>query len=226
MKKLLLFDIDGTLIKAAGGHTEAFAVAFKEVYGIYGSIYMIQPQGRTDQQIIRAVMQKCGIDNEIIDRKLNDCLKAMCNYFESVKDYISATTFTGLPATLDTLDKNYGPLGLVTGNLEPIAYGKLTSAGIGHHFKLGGFGSDDAERSKLVEKVTITANKQFDFHDQDQIYLFGDTPKDIEAANLNGVKAIGVTTGIFNADDLWRAGAYRVINSLGNQAAVIEAIGN
>jgi phosphoglycolate phosphatase-like HAD superfamily hydrolase len=166
IKRLLLFDIDGTLLADTTGHREAFAVSFEKVYGVYGSIDMIQCHGKADQI-----------------------------------------------------------LGLVTGNLESIAYGKLASAAIGQHFQLGGFGSDAAERSVLVKKAVRDASENFGCPDAAGVYLFGDTLRDIQAAISGSAKPIGVATGIYSRKELHDAGAYAVIDSLADYDEVCRLIG-
>lgn len=226
MNKLLLFDIDGTLLAKATGHVEAFAVAFQEVYGVYASIYMIKYQGKTDQQIIREVLLACGVSEGDIQSKMSNCMAVMCNYFKTIESYVKADVLSGVTDTLTLLDTETNLLGLVTGNLEPIAHAKLGSADIDKHFKLGGFGSDAAERSELVAKAIQKAREQFGFTVDDNIYLFGDAPQDMQAAVAGGAKAIGVTTGIYSKDELLAAGANQVISGLSDQTAVTQALQN
>lgn len=224
MNKLILFDIDGTLLANTNGHAEAFAVAFKEVYDIYGSVYMVECPGKTDQQIIREVLLNCGVSQTEIDAKMSDCLTAMCDYFGVVKPYVEAKVLPGVADALALLNTEDTVLGLVTGNLEPIAHGKLASAGLDHYFRLGGFGSDATERSALVHEAIQKAREQYGFTVTDNVYLFGDTPQDMQAATVSGARAIGVTTGIYDRQQLEQAGAYKVIDSFADQTAILEAL--
>ena len=225
MNKLILFDIDGTLLASAQGHIEAFAVAFKAVYGVDASMYMAKYHGKTDQQIIQEVLLASGVDQETIDAKMNSCMEVMCSYFEKIRPYVKADKLAGVHETLDALSSGNNLLGLVTGNLESIGYGKLGIAGIGEYFKLGGFGSDAMERVDLVKLAIKKAEEQFGFVRVDNVYLFGDAPQDMQAALAGGAKAIGVTTGVYNADQLTDAGADMVIAGVGDLEAVLRAIG-
>ena len=226
MRKLLLFDIDDTLLARTNGHLEAFSVAFQQVYGVYASGIMVKYHGRTDQQIIEEVLLKCGIDKEVIKNKMTDAMQVMCDYFEAIEPYITVETFPGVAETLATLDTPDNILGLVTGNLERIAHGKLASAGIDGRFQLGGFGNDHGERAELVEKAKERASQQFGFTEEEGgIYLFGDATHDMRAAKAGGAEAIGVTTGAFTAEELHEAGADQVISGVSDQAEVLAALG-
>jgi phosphoglycolate phosphatase-like HAD superfamily hydrolase len=224
MEKLLLFDIDGTLVAGANGPVEAFAVAFQEVYDLHASIYAINPHGKTDQEIIQAVLLGRGVPQAVIDKGMEACMEVMCSYFSEILPCVRTELLPGVAATLAMLDTTDNLLGLVTGNLEPIAHGKLGNAGVDKHFKLGGFGSDNAERSQLVEIAKQKAARQFGFVIADNVYLFGDTPQDILAAVAGGAKAIGVTTGTYNNEALYEAGADVVISGLGSQDEVLSAL--
>lgn len=221
MKKLILFDIDGTLVARHEGHNEAFAVAFKEVHGINASIHMVDYHGKTDQQIIRDVLKACGVSQDAIDAKMDQFMQVMCDYYVTVGPSLTIELFDGVTKTLDALNDGDYLLGLVTGNLEPIAHTKLGRADIDKYFKLGGFGNEALDRSQLVLNAVEKAKQQFDFHQDDNVFVIGDTPRDIEAATKAGVKSIGVTTGIYNSDQLSQAGATVVINSIADVIVIL-----
>ena len=214
MNKLVLFDIDGTLIAGAHGHIEAFAVAFKTIYEVDASIFMINPNGMTDQEIILAVMRLCGLSDEVIEGKMNDCMEEMVRYFKSIQPRLTVKMLAGAKELLERLDDEGYLIGLVTGNLEPIARGKLELAGINSYFKLGGFGSDASERSELVRRAIDSAIRDHGFVVANNVYSLGDAPQDIQAALAGGSQPIGVTTGSYSADDLKSAGASEVYGGL------------
>ncbi|MGV9001369.1 MAG: HAD family hydrolase [Candidatus Saccharimonadaceae bacterium] len=224
MSKLILFDIDGTLVASSQGHTEAFAVAFKEVYDVYATIDMVQHQGKTDQQIIHDVLKLRGVSQEDIDAKIHDCMRVMSEYYVAVAGSLTTELFEGLVETLDTLNSGDNLLGLVTGNLEPIAHAKLGRADIDKYFKVGGFGNESIERSELVQIAIKKAKKQYNFQEDGNVILVGDTPRDIEAGIRAGVKTIGVTSGMYNAEQLHQTGASSVISGIADQAAFFKAI--
>ncbi|MCK4555821.1 MAG: HAD hydrolase-like protein, partial [Candidatus Aenigmarchaeota archaeon] len=183
MKKLILFDIDKTLIKSSTGHEASFSRGFKEVYGVESKISIINHHGMTDQQIIIEALKKKGLDEAEIMLKMEECMKIMIDYFNQIKDTIQIDVLKGVPELLSELDKRNNILGLVTGNLEPIGRGKLEKAGLNQYFKLGAFGNDDIDRTKLVKLSIKRAEENFDFKINRNVFLFGDSPKDIVAGN-------------------------------------------
>lgn len=224
MQKLLLFDIDGTLLSRSRGHAEAFAVAFSKVHGLYASIYMVKYQGRTDKQLIREVLLQAGVPNHDIDNKMPEFLKVMYDYFDAIQQHVRSEAVAGVPETIKLLANKGYLLGLATGNLERFAHAKLASVGIDTYFRLGGFGSDAEKRPDLVRKAMLIAQKRFGFNDPNETYLFGDAPEDMEAAASNGIKAIGVTTGVYRDSELRDAGATKVISGVGAQSEVIAVL--
>lgn len=222
MKKLILFDIDGTLVARHEGHNEAFAVAFKEVHGIYASIHMVDYHGKTDQQIIRDVLTVCGVPQGAIDAKMSQFMQVMSDYYVIVGPSLTTKLFDGVAETLETLSNDGYLLGLITGNLESIAHTKLGRADIDKYFQLGGFGNEALDRSQLVLNAIEKAKQLFGFRQDDNVFVVGDTPRDIEAATKAGVKSIGVTTGIYNSDQLAQAGAAFVADNISRTMDFIE----
>lgn len=224
VKKLLLFDIDGTLVSRHEGHNEAFAVAFKEVHGLYASIHMVDYHGKTDQQIIRDVLSSCGVSEDAIDAKMNQFMQVMSDYYVAVGPNLTTDLFEGVGKTLEALNSDDHLLGLVTGNLEPIAHTKLGRADIDKYFTLGGFGNEAVDRSALVLNAIEKAKQQFGFQQDDNVFVIGDTPRDIDAATRAGVKSIGVTTGAYSSVQLAQAGAASITTSVGDTEAFLKAV--
>ena len=114
-------------------------------------------------------------------------------------------------------------LGLVTGNLEPIAYAKLGRAGLNGYFSFGGFGSDNADRSLMVKKALDIAKNQFGFNG-DKIFVIGDTPRDVEAAKVYNLKTIAVATGMYSVKELRDCGADYVVENFKNRDEIMEIL--
>mgnify|MGYP000895492958 FL=1 len=118
MNKLILFDIDGTLTASAVGHIEAHAVAYQKVFGIYGSIFMIDFDGKTDRRITKEVLVKLGVDEAEIEANLPKHLQVMAEYYDSLKPYLKPKLLPGVAELLEKLHNNDDILlGNVTGNL-------------------------------------------------------------------------------------------------------------
>jgi phosphoglycolate phosphatase len=224
MSRLILFDIDGTLTTHPIGHIEAHAVAYQKVFGLYGSIYMIDYDGKPDRRITKEVLTKLGIEESQIEAKMEEFMQVMGEYYDSLKPYIKPKLLPGVNDTLRKLSEdNSNILGIVTGNFERIARDKLEVAGIGSYFKLGGFGNESYERPDLVRNAIERARKEQGF-DMGTVYLIGDTPVDIHAGKAAGVKTIGVATGSYSREVLQEAGATTVLASLEDFNALSEAL--
>ena len=224
MTKLALFDIDKTLIKSSNGHRAAFSVAFKEVYGINASIDIIQPSGMTDQQIIFEVLKIKGLDEEKIKSKLDLCMEKMVEAFNKTIDSDEVIILPGVKELLEKFKDNNILMGLVTGNLEPIARGKMKKLNLNHYFKVGGFGNEHFDRTELVKIAIKKAQSNFDFIFSDNVYLFGDAPQDMKAGSEAGIIPIGVTTGIYSKQQLENAAASLVLNDLTNTEEILRYI--
>lgn len=225
MDRLLLFDIDRTLLKNAKGHRDAFTHAFKEVYNIDTTIDIITSSGMTDQQIIIEVLQRNKLSEEEIKLKIKDCMNSMIKYYDNIKNKCEPPiVLEGVRDLLNELDKQDYLMGLVTGNLEPIARGKLERVDLNNFFKLGGFGSDHISRTKLVKLAIKRAQEKYNFIYNNNVFLFGDAPEDMNAGHEAGIKTIGTLTGIFSKEQLQKAGANIIVENLINTKHILEII--
>jgi len=203
IEALVLFDVDGTLVWNFSEHKEAFSRTFREIYHLDCSVDCINHQGMTDQKIALEVLKKNGLKEEEIKGKLNQCMLLVASSFEKLVETSCPVALPGVKELLDKLQQNNIMLGLVTGNLEPIAKGKLKKLGLEEYFKIGGFGSDDMERVNLVKIAIKRAGRLCGYKiSQERVYVVGDTPKDIEAAKEAKTKVIAVATGYYTVKDL------------------------
>jgi len=221
MKYLVSFDIDNTLVQSSAGHMESLILAIKGIYGLATSIDVINHHGMTDQEIIIKILAKHDVDYKIVRSKLKSCLNYMQVHYAQIVQSENIVILEGVFELLTKLDQNGFLLGLVTGNLETIARAKLKKIGINDFFKFGEFGSDHMSRTELVKIAIRRACNQFDLDDNNQIFHLGDAPQDMRAAREAGVTPIGVATGIFSAEELKSAGAYRVVSNLKNADAML-----
>ncbi len=222
--KLVLFDVDGTLIKRGSkGHRMAFSEAFRKVYGVDTNIDIIKHSGMTDQQIVIEVLKRNGLDEKEIKKKIKECMKVMVDSFNKVIYKDEIIVLDGVKELLEGLEKRKVLMGLVTGNLEPIARGKMKKVGLNKYFKIGGFGSDDINRTNLV-KIAIKRAENFDFEFNKNVFLVGDTPRDVLAGKETGVKTIGVATGAYSTKELNDAEADFVLENLKDKKKFLEII--
>lgn len=224
MDTLVLFDIDKTLIKSSTGHKAAFSIAFKKVYGVDTNIDTIQHSGMTDQQIIYEVLKLNGLDDEKVKLKLDFCMQTMVSAFEENHRNDNVVVLDGVEDLLNALEKNNVLMGLVTGNLEPIGRGKMEKLNLNHFFKVGGFGNEHINRTELVKIAIEKAQSNFGFIFSNNVFLFGDTPQDINAGKEAGIISIGVATGIYSKEQLKNAGASVVLDDLTKTDFIIKYI--
>ena len=226
MDKLVLFDIDRTLIKCTKGHIPAFSEAFKKVYNIDTTIDIVNHHGMTDKEIIIEVLKKNGLDEQTIKSKLEECTKEMINYyfFNKIVNDDKIIVLDGVRELLEELNKNNVLIGLVTGNLEPIGRAKLEKVSLNRYFKVGGFGSDDINRTNLVKIAIRRAEENFGFKQDNNVFLFGDAPQDMKAGKEAGIKTVGVTTGIYSRKQLEDICADFILEDLKDTNKILEII--
>jgi phosphoglycolate phosphatase len=228
MKRLVLFDIDGTLLTARSAPRRAFSAAMLEVYGTTGPITTHRFDGKTDPQIARELLRAAGIADEAIDAGLPS-LWAL--YIEGLRQELAVSSHVtivmpGIPALLEALEREAGVvLGLLTGNIAEGASLKLESASIRTPFRVAAFGSDCERRDGLPPVAVARAREQLGhtFSGRD-IVIIGDTPSDVTCGRCVGARAIGVGTGSHAAADLLSIGADSAFDDLSDTARVLDAI--
>jgi phosphoglycolate phosphatase-like HAD superfamily hydrolase len=210
---LLLFDIDGTLLSGATqAHRDAVLAALHSVYGVPDPNHAhLDPAGRTDLEIARAILLRLDFDAERIDSGLPE-FRAACaeQYARLCPADLSRHVIPGVSEMLAGLAaRPQVTLSLVTGNLEPIARLKLMRAGLGHYFApgQGAFGSDAEDRTLLPAIARRRASQDGVPHPRHSTLVIGDTPRDIACARADGLRCFAVATGPVPPDQLTRADA-------------------
>lgn len=229
MKRLVLFDIDGTLLTTDGAPKRAFHRAMLEVYRTTGPIATHAFDGKTDPQIARELLTHAGLPSAAVDRGLSALWSAYLRELsaEFAQPGTRTTVLPGILPLLTALEARTDDvlLGLLTGNIEEGATLKLASAGIRTPFRIGAFGSDCERRDGLppvaVERARAACGVEFSRTD---IVIIGDTPSDVTCGSALGVRAIGVATGRYHTDELLEAGAAAVFADLSATQTVLEAI--
>jgi phosphoglycolate phosphatase len=209
---LLLFDIDGTLLRRASReHAVALHEAMHAVYGVDTTGIKVDAAGRTDIEIARATLLGAGVSALRIEERFDDLRAASVEaYARLVPADLSDTISPGMGALLERLaGRDDVLLSLVTGNLEPIARLKLRAAGLGDYFPSGqgGFGSDSEDRTDLPPIARERAGTRGAPHPQSDTVVIGDTPRDIACARSDMLRVIAVATGPFPAVELASADA-------------------
>ena len=226
--KLVLFDIDGTLLWTDGAGRRAIHRALGEVFGATGpKDYWFD--GKTDPQIVRELMRHEGHDDDRIDRELWPLLEryAECLRVELGDPGHVARPLPGVLQLLDALERRADViLGLLTGNIELGARAKLTAVGIDPgRFMVGAFGSDHEQRPELPaiarERTRVKLGHEIEGA---AMVVIGDTPADLTCGESLGARAIGVATGRFSVEELQRYNPVAVFPDLSDTDGVLRAI--
>ena len=194
-KKLILFDIDGTLLYSGKGARKSLCMAIENIFKVKPGITTNNTRGRTDKLIIREILTSLNISSEFIlsktDAILNNYLKILKTEYNKNND---AVLFPGVYELLDRLKNNSDAcLGLLTGNIEKGAQIKLSPFQLNEYFPIGAFGSDAFYRDELpaiaVRKAEIYYNMVFKGKN---IVIIGDTEFDVSCGKNLNVKAIAI----------------------------------
>lgn len=230
MPNLFLFDIDGTLVMGVNDSTlsvgfteDRFVLAIRNALGV--EVKRDRDfRGLTDYLILQAMLKDIGWDEGRIQSVMPQLLVELDNVHKQVFQSGSVKLLPGVEELLAALAARHETLGLLTGNLETIARRKLEMLGIWSFFSVGGYGSDPHEtRADLVRLAMQRAG--FEHRIQD-VFLIGDTPKDIEAAGEAGiVNSVGVANGFRSVDELKTAGARITLEDFSDTARVLHAFG-
>ncbi|HHW47393.1 MAG TPA: HAD hydrolase-like protein [Clostridiaceae bacterium] len=224
---LLIWDVDGTLIRLMGMGRKALNAAFYEIYGINNAFDNVNMAGALDLPLLKKVFEHYGISesyppSDQTDSVLlsNEAIKFFDTYSRILGSYAcqikTSITAPGVQELLKALEKRsnfYNVLG--TGNIERGARIKLSIDNLNKFFPTGGFGDEAIERTQLIEKAIEKSNKTFNINfGRNNIYVIGDTPIDIECGKKIGVRTIGVATGTYSAEQLLQCCADYVFRDL------------
>lgn len=227
-RKLILFDIDGTLLLSLGAGRRALVAAMSEdLPNIGAAADRIRFDGKTDPQIVREMLQASGEEAE--ESRIADILDRYVDYLrrELAKPGHRTDIMPGVLELLDRLEtEDSALLGLLTGNVVAGAGLKLESGNIRPgRFLLGAYGSDHAVRAELPAIAAARAELHFGRRPSGaEVVIIGDTPADVTCGVGIGARAIGVATGAYTTDDLTAAGAYAAFTDLSDEDGVWRAI--
>jgi phosphoglycolate phosphatase-like HAD superfamily hydrolase len=226
--KLVLFDIDGTLLHTHGAGRRAIHAALLAEFGAIAR-GGVRFDGKTDPQIVRELLEEVEHPHQEAD----DRIAAVCRrYVDFLRDELAppngqTLVYPGVPALLDLLEaRGDALLGLLTGNVADGARLKLAAAGIEPGgFGVGAFGSDHADRACLPAIAAERAAAVLARVPRGaEIVILGDTPSDMTCGRAVGARAIGVATGSYSAHDLKAAGAFATFKDFADPSQVIRAI--
>ena len=222
-RKLLLFDLDGTLLlddAYAGGH--AMERAAEDVYGVIleeRAVAQSEPWGKTDRRIIRDVLRQAGLDDARIDTGMDAWMEAAAEAFEGEADRASGwwRVREHVPQVLRSLGEAGHEVAILSGNLEPIARSKVERMGLAPLVapRGGAFGSERESRAELVPLARKRAGGRAGPWPPEDTVIVGDTPWDIAAAAADGARAVVFSSERFGRRDLAGGTVIERIDELG-----------
>jgi phosphoglycolate phosphatase len=215
MYRILLFDIDGTLVSTGGAGAEAWKRAFEDLHGIPADIGEFTDAGMTDPDVgartFEAVLHRKPTPHELaqlIQRRLE-------HLPEAVAESKGYRVLPGVPDRLKQLSRDGHLLGIITGNGDGAAHIKLQRADLNRWFTFGAYAGAGLERSDIVRQAVERGEAMLGRDvPNTEIYVIGDTPLDISAAHEAGCTAVGVATGHYDVEALRAAGADHVLATL------------
>lgn len=226
MRRLVLFDIDGTLITDRGAARDAFADALTAVFGYDGDVTRYDFSGRTDPQIARMVLRDHGFSDETIDARVHQLWDV---YLAGLGRNIAAGRVDALPGIRELVaalhEHEDVVLALLTGNIEPGARLKLGGAELNGYFPFGAFGSDSADRNQLppvaVRRASDFCGRRFEGRD---VVIIGDSIYDVRCGVPYDATTIAVASGKTPAETLRAENPRHLFASAEDLGAMIDAI--
>ncbi len=196
-KRLILFDIDGTLLRTGGAGALAFNRVFAELYGISEAWQGILPDGKTDPVLIEELFQLHfnRMPSHREEKQISQLYEV--HMAQALQEINNFRLMPGVASLLEALSKgDFGLLGLATGNYESTAWMKINKAGLDHHFSYGGYGSHSRVRLELTRRAVEEGKKKLGSKVRpEDVLVVGDTLHDIACAKGIGAIAIAVATG-------------------------------
>jgi phosphoglycolate phosphatase len=234
MMRMLLFDVDGTLIRINSSlgslHRLAFIEGFFQTYNVEVTDEELRSaaySGRTDRFIVHDVLKRRGMNSGSASESIDGMFDIMVKKFrKDVKDGdYRDSMLSGVDGSLKELSKNRDCiLGLLTGNVYGIAMAKMQALGISDFFKVGGYGNMSEVRSDLVDAAVADAirKKLLKRISMNEVYVVGDTKNDIKCAKEKSAVSVAVATGIVSRDELAQDNPDYLLDGLGELAGIIS----
>jgi phosphoglycolate phosphatase-like HAD superfamily hydrolase len=201
---LVLFDIDGTLVRRAGPHhKQALTDAVKLVTGRSSTLDDVPTHGMLDGELLRVMLGRLSFTEPEIARMLPVLMQtAQSCYQQNCPSDLSDKICPGVRAFLEQLNESGIPAGLVTGNLTSIGWKKMELAGLRSYFRLGAFADRGRTRAELVAAAIRQATAETLIDSATRVSLIGDHPNDVRAARANGIRSIATATGLCSYEEL------------------------
>mgnify|MGYP001070313927 CR=1 FL=1 len=224
-KKVLLFDIDGTLLEPAGIGRKCCQRALEDVLGYSVTTDHVEMAGRTDWQILNDLLSHAGLDEVQIEHHREAIFDALARHIAAAAPISRMHSLPGVLSLLEALEReNQFLLGLVTGNSQGVVVHKLWAVGINPGlYTAGPFGDDHLNRNALPALALYRMSQLIGSQvPADKALVIGDTPHDIACARHSGLKVLSVATGLYPYDELGKYEPDFLLEDFSDNEAVIE----
>ncbi|MEM6915294.1 MAG: HAD hydrolase-like protein [Verrucomicrobiota bacterium] len=233
MEKLLLFDVDGTLVDTEGAGLLSLQDGVYDAFPHLGgeTFPPLDLGGATDGSVVAFLFEEFGVENHEENRAqfYESYLEALASRLREFTGQGKGRVLEGVIPLLEHLRENRPEwtLGLLTGNAARGALAKLSHYQLDHFFLFGAYGDDHADRNALgpIALERASRDHELEFSPAD-VVIIGDTHKDISCARAFGAHALAVATGSPTVEDLARAKPDILLESFGNLPQVVDAIGS
>jgi phosphoglycolate phosphatase len=197
MHRLILFDVDGTLLSTNGHAGEALGMALHETFGTKGPIEHYSWAGKTDPQIVYELLASAGISRAEVTPKLPEIFERYCGHLTRKLSPANTQPLAGVPEVLEHLCRRHDvAVGLLTGNIRRGADIKLRVAGLAGSFEVGAYGSDEEDRNRLVAVARARARERWgEEFPGVRTVVVGDAEADVRCARAGGARAVAVASG-------------------------------
>lgn len=200
---LALFDIDGTLLRRSGpAHRLALERAVERACGVAVSLDGIPVAGMLDRDILMALFGRAGMTTAAARRRAPEACRIAQNIYAQTCPGLARKVCPGVRTLLRSLQRHRIPCGLVTGNIERIAWTKMRRAGLEQFFSTGAFSGDGPTRAALLRLAVSRARKAGLIGRGAQVVYVGDHPNDVSAAREAGIRIVAVGTGVVSGEEL------------------------
>jgi phosphoglycolate phosphatase len=200
---LVLFDIDGTLIRRAGPHhRQALVDAVRSTVGVETTTDEVPVAGMLDRDILTIMMTRAGMKPSAIGKAMPQVIERAQAIYCRTSPGLARNVCPGVRRVLGRLQRRGFVTGLVTGNLTRIGWRKMERAGLRPYFRFGAFAELAKDRAGLVRFAIRHARREGWIGRDTRISLIGDHPNDVRAAKANGIRAVAVATGLVSIDEL------------------------
>jgi phosphoglycolate phosphatase len=225
--RLILFDIDGTLLMDGIAAKIAFARALRDTYQTTAPIEGFSFAGMTDPECVTEIMRLAGVEERTILARREECLRRYVEFLAlEIREHQDAHLYPGVRELLERLNKlDHVLVGLLTGNVSRGAQLKLRRWNLEPYFRFGAYGDDHENRSVLaqiaLEKARALSGRAFSGA---ETTVIGDTPKDITCARAIGARAVAVATGSISREALAACDPDALLDSFADHEAAFRAI--